>query len=42
MKQRIGSQWQLGFLHAVAIVVLSAVVFPSRLCTPRRKPRRVS
>jgi type IV secretory pathway VirB9-like protein len=28
MKQRIGSQWQLGFLHAVAIVVLSAVVFP--------------
>src|ERR1700693_189317 len=28
MKQRIGSQWQLGFLHAVAIVVVSAVVFP--------------
>ena len=28
MKQRVGSQWQLGFLHAVAIVVLSAVVFP--------------
>src|SRR5580704_614760 len=28
MKQRIGSQWQFGFLHAVAIVVLSAVVFP--------------
>src|ERR1700735_5721270 len=28
MKQRIGSQWQLGVLHAVAIVVLSAVVFP--------------
>src|SRR5580700_658362 len=28
MKQRIGSQWQLGFLRAVAIVVLSAVVFP--------------
>jgi type IV secretory pathway VirB9-like protein len=27
MKQRIGSQWQLGFLHAVAIVVLSTVVF---------------
>src|ERR1700729_1401206 len=27
MKQRIGSRWQLGFLHAVAIVVLSAVVF---------------
>jgi type IV secretory pathway VirB9-like protein len=28
MKQRIGNQWQLGVLHAVAIVVLSAVVFP--------------
>jgi type IV secretory pathway VirB9-like protein len=28
MKQRIGSQWQLGFLHAVAILVVSAVVFP--------------
>jgi type IV secretory pathway VirB9-like protein len=27
MKQRIGNQWQLGVLHAVAIVVLSAVVF---------------
>jgi type IV secretory pathway VirB9-like protein len=27
MKQRIGSQSQFGFLHAVAIVVLSAVVF---------------
>ena len=42
MKQRIGSQWQLGFLHAVAIVVLSAMAFPSRLCTPRRKRRRAS
>jgi len=28
MKQRVGSQWQLGFLHAVVIVVLSSVVFP--------------
>jgi type IV secretory pathway VirB9-like protein len=28
MKQRIGSQWQLRFLHPVAIVVLSALVFP--------------
>jgi type IV secretion system protein VirB9 len=27
MKQRIGSRWQLGFLRAVAIVVLSTVVF---------------
>src|ERR1700723_2591262 len=31
MKQRIGSEWQLSFLHAVAIVVLSAVVFPVTL-----------
>src|SRR5271155_5666146 len=31
MKQRIGSRWRLGFLHAVAIVVLSAVAFP---CSP--------
>src|SRR5580700_9162222 len=28
MKHRIGSHWQLRFLRAVAIVVLSAVVFP--------------
>ena len=28
MKQRIGSQWQLGFLYALAIAVLSALVFP--------------
>jgi type IV secretory pathway VirB9-like protein len=28
MKQRIGSQRQLGFLYAAAIVVLAAVVFP--------------
>src|SRR5271154_1339855 len=33
MKQRVGSQWQLRFLHAVAIVVLSAAVFP---CLPAR------
>jgi len=29
MKQRIRTEWQLGFLRAVAIVVLSALAFPS-------------
>ena len=43
MKQRIRSQWQLGFLRVVAIVVLSAVVFPVLArARRRRKQRRVS